>query len=58
MNATRSPPGRFGETLTVLLGPAAPGLSSTTIRRLVATWQDEPERWQERDLSTKRFVYV
>jgi transposase-like protein len=50
--------GQFEETLTVLLGPDAPGLSSTTIRRLVATWQDEHERWQGRDLSTKRYVYV
>jgi len=50
--------GQFEETLTVLLGPDAPGLSSTTIRRLVASWQDEHERWQGRDLSTRRYVYV
>jgi len=34
--------GQFEETLAVLLGPDAPGLSATTIRRLVAAWQDEP----------------
>ena len=50
--------GQFEETLAVLLGPDAPGLSATTIRRLVAAWQDEHERWQGRDLSAKRYVYV
>jgi putative transposase len=50
--------GQFDETLTVLLGPNAPGLSATTVRRLVSTWQDEHRRWQGRDLSAKRYVYV
>jgi putative transposase len=50
--------GQFEEALTALLGPDAPGLSATTVRRLVATWQQEHERWQCRDLSTRRYVYV
>ena len=50
--------GQFDETLTVLLGPNAPGLSATTVRRLVSTWQDEHRRGQGRDLSAKRYVYV
>lgn len=50
--------GQFEETLTVLLGPDAPGLSATTIGRLVATWRGEHQRWQDRDLSAKRYVYV
>ena len=50
--------GQFEEALTALLGPDAPGLSATTVRRLVATWQQEHERWQRRDLSTRRYVYV
>jgi transposase-like protein len=50
--------GQFEETLTVLLGPNPPGLSAATIRRLVAAWQDEHQRWQGRDLSAKRYVYV
>lgn len=50
--------GQFEEALAVLLGSDAPGLSATTIRRLVAIWQEEHERWQGRDLSTKRYVYV
>ncbi len=50
--------GQFEETLTALLGPDASGLSAATIRRLVSAWQDEHRRWQGRDLSTKRYVYV
>ncbi len=50
--------GQFEEALTALLGPDAPGLSATTVRRLVATWQQEHERWQRRYLSTRRYVYV
>ena len=50
--------GQFEEALTVLLGPDAPGLSATTVRRLVSTWRDEHRRWQRRDLSGKRYVYV
>ena len=52
------PTGQFEEALTALLGPDAPGLSATTVRRLVGTWQDEHRRWQRRDLSGRRFVYV
>jgi putative transposase len=50
--------GQFEDALTGLLGPDAPGLAPTTIRRLVAAWQDDHRRWQGRDLSTKRYVYV
>ena len=50
--------GQFEDTLKVLLGPDAPGLSAATIRRLAATWQDEHQRWQARDLSAKRYLYV
>lgn len=50
--------GDFQETLAVLLGPNAAGLSSTTISRLEADWWDEYDRWQRRDLSARRFVYV
>jgi transposase-like protein len=50
--------GQFEEALAALLGSDAPGLSATTIRRLVSAWQDEHRRWQRRDLSTKRYVYV
>ena len=50
--------GQFEDALAVLLGPGAPGLSAATIRRLVSAWQDEHRRWQGRDLSIKRYVYV
>ncbi len=50
--------GDFQEALAALLGPNAAGLSSTTISRLKADWWDDYERWQKRDLSTRRIVYV
>ena len=51
-------PGDFQEALAALLGPNAAGLSSSTISRLKADWWDEYDRWQRRDLSTRRFVYI
>lgn len=50
--------GDFQEALAALLGPNAAGLSSTTISRLKADWWDDYERWQKRDLSARRIVYV
>jgi putative transposase len=50
--------GDFQEALTALLGPNAAGLSSTTISRLKTDWWADYERWQRRDLSARRFVYV
>jgi putative transposase len=50
--------GQFEEALAALLGADAPGLSATTVRRLTEAWQDEHERWQKRDLSARRYVYL
>jgi transposase-like protein len=50
--------GQFAEALTALLGPEAPGLSATTVRRLTEGWQEEHARWQKRDLSARRYVYL
>jgi transposase-like protein len=50
--------GQFDEALTALLGPGAPGLSAATVRRLTTDWDAEHKRWQDRDLSARRFVYV
>ena len=50
--------GQFAEALTALLGPQAPGLSATTVRRLTEAWREEHEHWQQRDLSARRYVYV
>ncbi len=50
--------GDFGEALAALLGPEAPGLSASTITRLKEVWQGELERWERRDLSARRYVYL
>ena len=50
--------GDFGEALAALLGPEAPGLSAPTITRLKDVWQGELARWQSRDLSARRYVYL
>jgi len=50
--------GDFREALTALLGKDAPNLSPAVISRLTAEWQGEYERWQKRDLSARRYVYV
>ena len=50
--------GDFQEALAALLGPNAAGLSSSTISRLKADWWAEYDRWQKRDLSTRRIVYI
>src|SRR6188472_2959369 len=50
--------GQFEEALAALLGTDAPGLSPTTVRRLTAAWQDEHDRWRQRDLSARRYVYL
>src|SRR6188472_1637580 len=50
--------GQFAEALTALLGPGAPGLSAATVRRLTEGWQEEHARWQRRDLSARRYVYL
>ena len=50
--------GDFQESLAVLFGPNAKGLSSTTISRLKVDCWNDYEAWQKRDLSTRRFLYV
>lgn len=50
--------GDFQEALGALLGKEAPNLSPAVISRLTAEWQAEYERWQQRDLSARRYVYV
>src|SRR4030081_2976327 len=50
--------GDFQEALAALLGQTAPNLSPAVISRLTAEWQGEYERWQKRDLSAWRYVYV
>ena len=50
--------GDFEEALAALLGKDAPGLSASTIARLKEVWIEEHARWQKRDLSARRYVYV
>lgn len=50
--------GDFEEALAALLGKDAPGLSASAIARLKEVWVDEHKRWNERDLSAKRYVYA
>ena len=49
--------GDFADALAALVGKDAPGLSAGTISRLKAAWQDDYKKWQQRDLSHKRYVY-
>lgn len=50
--------GDFSEALKALLGENAPGLSSATVSRLKSAWIEEYQKWTQRDLSLKEYVYV
>ena len=50
--------GDFQEALTALLGADAPNLTPGVISRLTAGWQEDYDRWQRRDLSARRYVYI
>ena len=50
--------GDFQEALAALLGKDAPNLSPAVIARLKSEWEDEYRRWQNRDFSARRYVYV
>ena len=50
--------GDFQEALGTLLGRDAPNLSPSVVARLRDEWQADYTRWQRRDLSARRYVYV
>ncbi len=50
--------GDFGEALAALLGRDAPNLSPSVVARLRGEWEADYARWQRRDLSARRYVYV
>ena len=50
--------GDFQEALAAILGRDAPNLSPNVISRLTGEWQKEYDRWQRRDLSAQRYVYI
>ncbi len=50
--------GDFGEALAARLGKDAPNLSPSVVARLRGEWEADYARWQRRDLSARRYVYV
>ena len=50
--------GDFQEALGALLGKDAPNLSPSVVAHLRNEWQADYTRWQGRDLSARRYVYV
>jgi hypothetical protein len=50
--------GDFGDALAALLGKDAPNLSPSVVARLQGEWEADYKRWQRRDLSARRHVYV
>lgn len=50
--------GSLQDALSALLGPDAPNLSSDTILRLRKSWKEELQHWRDRNLSTRRYVYI
>jgi putative transposase len=46
------------DALSALLGPDAPNLSPDTNSRLTKSWAGELDRWERRDLSARRYVYL
>jgi len=50
--------GDFQEALGALLGKDAPNLSPSVIARLRGEWEADYTRWQRRDLSARRYVYI
>ncbi len=50
--------GDFQEALGTLLGKEAPNLSPSVIGRLKEEWAADYARWQKRDLSERRYVYI
>jgi transposase-like protein len=50
--------GDFGEALGALLGRDAPNLSPSAIAWLRDGWEADYARWQRRDLSARRYLYI
>ncbi len=50
--------GDFNEALQSLVGPECPGLSASTVTRLLEGWQAEYRDWSKRSLQEKQYVYL
>ena len=49
---------QFPEALSAILGEGVSGLSPANIVRLKALWDEEYQRWHQRDLTDKHYVYI
>ena len=50
--------GEMQPALEALLGEGAKGLSANTVSRLKQGWEQDYDRWRQRDLSKRRYVYL
>ena len=50
--------GEMHDALKVLLGDRARGLSPSVVSRLKLAWQEQFVEWQQRDLNTRKWVYL
>lgn len=50
--------GDMQPALESLLGEGAGGLSANTVSRLKQGWEQDYDRWRQRDLSKRRYVYL
>jgi putative transposase len=50
--------GDFNEALQALVGPDCPGLSASTVTRLLEGWQAEYHDWSKRLFKDKHYVYL
>ncbi len=50
--------GDFQEARAAVLGKDAPNLSPSVVARLRSQWEADFARWERRDLSARRYVYV
>jgi putative transposase len=50
--------GDFNEALQALVGPECPGLSASTVTRLLEGWQADCKEWSKRSLADKHYVYL
>ena len=50
--------GEMQESLEVLVGPQAQGLSASTISRLKAEWSEQYQQWRNTKLDKDRWVYI
>ncbi len=48
----------FPQALEAIIGKGASGLSATNITRLKRIWEDEYDKWQNRVLTDKTYVYI